>query len=120
MGKILVVEDEASLRMLLEHEFTAMGHEVILAKDGVEAAEILTQQRPGLIILDLMMPRKDGLEMLQEILNGVHRIPVIIHTAYTHYKHNFLTWAAESYIVKSSDLSELKAEVNKLLPREIK
>ncbi len=116
MKTILVVEDEASLRVLLEHELTEMGYRVKLSSNGLEALEMIRKNKPDLVILDIMMPEMDGLEALREILNEEKKIPVIINSAYSHYKDNFLTWAAESYVVKSSDLSELKAQIQKYLP----
>ena len=115
MKTILVVEDEASLRVLLEHELIEMGYAVLLSANGKEAIKAIRKKTPDLVILDIMMPEMDGLETLREILNEEKKIPVIINSAYSHYKDNFLTWAAEGYVVKSSDLSELKATVQKYL-----
>ena len=116
MKTILVVEDEASLRLLLEHELTEMGYNVDLAENGNEALKKIQSSFPDLVILDIMMPEMDGLETLREILNERKKIPVIINSAYSHYKDNFITWAAESYVVKSADLTELKAQIRKFLP----
>lgn len=116
MKKILIVEDDDALRMLYETEIGGMGYEVILAKDGEEAVEFVKIQTPDLVVLDLMMPRKHGLEALREILSSDPTTPVIINTAYTHYKDDFISWAAEQYIVKSSDLSELKNAIKRILP----
>jgi CheY-like chemotaxis protein len=115
MAKILIVEDEVAQRMLYEAEITEMGHEVILAKDGVEAIEKLRQEKPDAIILDLMMPNMHGLDALRKLLSINPNIPVIIHTAYSHYKDNFMSWAAEEYVVKSSDLTELKNAIKRVL-----
>lgn len=117
MKSILVVEDESSLRLLLDHELSEMGYDVALAKNGLEALDMVRKSPPDLVILDIMMPEMDGLETLREILNGEKRIPVIINSAYTHYKNNFITWAAESYVVKSSDLTKLKAQIRKFIPQ---
>jgi DNA-binding response OmpR family regulator len=116
MKTILVVDDEENLRILLEHEFIGMGYHVEMAENGRVALAKIKEKSPDLIILDIMMPEMDGLEALKEVLNEDKKIPVIINSAYSHYKHNFLTWAAENYVVKSSDLTELKAQVRKLLP----
>jgi len=116
MKKILIVEDDDAQRMLYETEIGGMGYSVILAKDGEEAVEFVKEQNPDLVILDLMMPRKHGLEALREILSSDPTTPVIINTAYTHYKDDFISWAAEQYIVKSSDLNELKNAIKRILP----
>jgi CheY-like chemotaxis protein len=115
MAKILIVEDEVAQRMLYEAEISEMGHEVILAKDGVEAIEKLRQEKPDAIVLDLMMPNMHGLDALRKLLSINPNIPVIIHTAYSHYKDNFMSWAAEEYVVKSSDLTELKNAIKRVL-----
>jgi len=115
MKKILVVEDEESQRILYDEELSEMGYEVRLATNGEEALQMARKERPDLVILDIMMPGMSGLETLRELLNDDPRVPVIIHTAYSHYKDNFMSWAAEEYIVKSSDLTELKNAVRRIL-----
>lgn len=115
MAKVLIVEDEGAQRMLYEAEIADMGHQVILAKDGAEAVDLVRQQKPDLVILDLMMPRMHGLEALKKVLGMNPNMPVIIHTAYSHYKDDFMSWAAEEYIVKSSDLGELKNAIKRVL-----
>lgn len=120
MAKVLIVEDEGAQRMLYEAEIADMGHQVILAKDGVEAVEMVRKQKPELVILDLMMPRMHGLEALKKVLGMNPNMPVIIHTAYSHYKDDFMSWAAEEYIVKSSDLSELKNAIKRVLASRAK
>ena len=57
----------------------------------------------------------DGLAAMDEIMELKHRIPVIINSAYSIYKDNFKSWSADAYVVKSSDLSELKTTVEQLL-----
>jgi DNA-binding response OmpR family regulator len=115
MAKILIVEDEEPQRMLYETEISEMGHKVILARDGAEAMEVARGQKPDVVILDLMIPKIHGLEALKKILGNDPNVPVIIHTAYNHYKDDFMSWAAEEYIVKSSDLSELKNAIKRVL-----
>ncbi len=115
MKKILVVEDEESQRLLYKEELTEMGYTVDLAANGEEALEYIRKKLPDLVILDIMMPGMNGLETLREMLNKDPRIPIIINTAYSHYKEDFMSWAATTYIVKSSDLTELKSAVKRLL-----
>ena len=117
MAKILVVEDEESQQVLYEAEISEMGHEVLLAKDGIEAVEKVRKHRPEMVILDLMMPGPHGLEALKKVLSVNPNTLVIIHTAYEHYKDNFMSWAAEEYIVKSSNLSKLKNAIERILAR---
>ncbi len=115
MAKVLIVEDEAAQRILYETEIADMGHEVVLAQDGVEAVDKFREEKPDAVILDLMMPNMHGLDALRKLLSLNPTVPVIIHTAYTHYKDNFMSWAAEEYVVKSSDLTELKNAIRRVL-----
>ncbi len=119
MARILIVEDDVNQRMLYETEVAEMGHEVLLARDGVEAVDKLREFKPDAVILDLMMPNMHGLDALRKMLSLKPNIPVIIHTAYQHYKDNFMSWAAEEYVVKSSDLSELKSAIRRVLPDKV-
>ena len=115
MKKVLIVEDDAAQRMLYEVELSEEGYDVLLAKDGFEAIEKVREHRPDIVVLDLMMPNMHGLDALRKMLSINPNIPVIIHTAYSHYKNNLMSWAAEAYVVKSSDLTELKNALKRLL-----
>ncbi|MBM3298614.1 MAG: response regulator, partial [Deltaproteobacteria bacterium] len=70
---------------------------------------------PDLIVLDIQMPGMDGIELLERLLGRDKGIPIILNTAYSHYKDDFSTWGADAYVVKSSDTSKLKAEIKRLL-----
>ena len=63
------------------------------------------------------MPGMDGIEALGRILGQDNTLPVILNTAYSSYKDNFMSWSADAYVVKSSDLTELKAEIRKALEK---
>ncbi len=115
MKKVLIVEDDAAQRMLYEVELSEEGYDVLLAKDGFEAIEKVREHRPDIVVLDLMMPNMHGLDALRKMLSINPNIPVIIHTAYSHYKNNLMSWAAEAYVVKSSDLTELKNALKRVL-----
>ena len=114
MQKVLIVEDESAQRVLYEAEVSEMGYEVLLAEDGVQAVDVVREEQPDVVVLDLMMPNMHGLDALRKVLSINPTIPVIIHTAYSHYKDNFMSWAAEEYIVKSSDLTELKNAIRRV------
>jgi DNA-binding response OmpR family regulator len=68
-----------------------------------------------LVILDIRMPEMDGIEALGKILSRDKKIPIIIYTAYSNYKSNFMTWTADAYITKSSNLQELKDKIREIL-----
>jgi len=109
--KLLVVEDEEGLRLFYEEELKAEGYEVLTARNGREAIERLEKERPDLVILDIVMPVMDGMETLGRILGKDRKIPIILNTSYSGYQQDFMSWAADAYITKSSDLSELKKKI---------
>ncbi|GMV82782.1 MAG: hypothetical protein AMXMBFR7_39660 [Planctomycetota bacterium] len=115
MAKLLVVDDDKNLRTLYEQELGDEGFSVTLASSGPEALDFLKSDRPDLIILDISMPGMDGIEALGKILAKDKSMPVILNTAYSTYKDNFMTWSADAYVVKSGDLTELKAKVKEVL-----
>lgn len=117
MATILVVEDDKNQRHLYESELKEEGYRVVLAKDGKEAIRKVHDGDIDLVVLDIRMPGIDGVETLGKILSVNKRIPVILHTAFLSYKENFMTWAADKYIVKSSDLTELKHSIKELLEK---
>jgi two-component system response regulator (stage 0 sporulation protein F) len=115
MKTILVVDDDDAIRTLLQDELLDEGYQVLTASNARDALKIV-QQDPSLdlVILDIRMPGMDGLEALPRILGLREGLPVILNTAYTQYQESFMSWAADAYVVKSSDLSELKAKVKEL------
>jgi two-component system response regulator (stage 0 sporulation protein F) len=115
--KILIVEDEEGLRLLYEEELKAEGHEVFTASNGKEAIQKLEEKKPDLIILDIVMPVMDGLEALGQIVRKERKIPIILNTSYPGYRQDFISWAADAYVTKSTDLDELKKKVKELLEK---
>jgi two-component system response regulator (stage 0 sporulation protein F) len=115
MKTILVVDDDDAIRTLLTEELTDEGYQVLTAADAREALKKVEQEALDLVILDIRMPGMDGLEALPRILGMKEGLPVILNTAYAQYKESFMSWAADAYVVKSSDLSELKAKVKELV-----
>ena len=113
--KLLIVDDEQNLRTLYNTEFTSEGYDVVLAANGPEAITLVKKEKPDLVIMDIRMPGMDGIETMGEVLGHDNEMPVIINTAYTHYKENFMSWSADAYVVKSSNLEELKNKVKELL-----
>ncbi len=113
--KILVVEDEESLRLLYEEELKAEGYEVLTAGNGREAIQQLEEGQPDLIVLDIVMPVMNGMEALGRILGKGRKIPIILNTSYSGYRQDFMSWAADAYVTKSDDLTELKNKIRELL-----
>lgn len=112
---VLIVEDDPNQRALYEEELSDEGYEILTAGDGREALQVAQDQTPDLVVMDVNMPKLDGLDTLSRLLEIDRRVPVIIHTAYASYRDSFASWSADAYIVKNSDLSELKDTVKRLL-----
>ena len=115
MAKLLIVDDDENICLLYEEEFAEAGYDVEIAKNGKECVEKLKSFSPDLIILDIRMPQMDGIEALGKIIAKEKNIPVILNSAYSSYKDDFRSWGADAYIVKSSDLGELKDKVVEIL-----
>ena len=118
MAKILCVDDEPALLRIYRDELSEEGYEVILARDGREALGLLSAQNPQVVILDIRMPNMDGLEALVALLGKNHTLPVILHSAYPEYKESFITAGAEAFVLKGSDLAELKRTIREILDRQ--
>ena len=115
MPTLLICEDDDHQRLLYEEELRDEGYDVVVAHSGQEAIEMAQRIAPDLVILDIAMPGMDGIETLGQLLSKNNQLPVILHTAYATYKDNFMTWSADAYVVKSGDLSELKAKIKEVL-----
>jgi len=114
---VLIVDDDRGLRELYKSELSLEGYEVMAAATGKEAVDILKDSRPDVIVMDIRMPEMDGIEALGKVVARHKNIPVIINTAYPSYQEDFRAWAADEYVVKSSDLTELKAAIKRVLER---
>lgn len=120
MEKVLCVDDDLSLLRLYQEELTEDGYKVILAKDGKEALKKFEKESPNVVVMDIRMPVMDGIETLTAMLGKDRQVPVILNTAYPQYRENFMTWGAEAYVIKSSDLTELKEKIREVLDRRKK
>jgi len=116
--KILVVDDEKNIRLLLNEELSDEGYDVIVADNGTAALEKIKQEKPDLVTLDIKMPGEDGLSILRKIREIEYDLPVIICSAYSVYKSDFSVVAADHYITKSSDFDELKSKIKEILSYE--
>jgi DNA-binding response OmpR family regulator len=113
--KILLVEDEKPLCLLYEEELSREGYEITAVMDAESALAALRSTVFDLIVTDIRMPGKNGIELITEIMGLRKDIPIIINSAYQSYKEDFMTWAADAYVVKSSSLDELKAKIKNLI-----
>ncbi|HOI63650.1 MAG TPA: response regulator [Mesotoga sp.] len=116
MKKILIVEDEKNMRFLLKEELKEEGYEVTVASNAQEAEKILDGGvRFDLVTIDIEMEGMNGLELAGLMRKRLPDLKIVLLTAYTHYKHDLSSWAADAYIVKSPDFSELKALIRELI-----
>ncbi|MBN1855908.1 MAG: response regulator transcription factor [Dehalococcoidia bacterium] len=119
MGKtVLVVEDDANLLDLLRYNLTREGYEVLTASDGQDAIAVARDGQPELIVLDVMLPRLDGLEVCR-ILRKEMSVPILMLTARTDEidKVVGLEVGADDYVTKPFSLRELLARVKAMLRR---
>ncbi len=115
MKTILVVDDDDAIRTLLEEELTEEGYRVLAVNNARDALKMVEQEALDLVVLDIRMPGMDGLEALPRMLGLKEGLKVILNTAYSQYKESFMSWAADAYVVKSSDLTELKGKITELI-----
>ena len=113
--KVLVIDDEAHIRMLYTDELSEDGYEVITAEGGQGLMERLANESPDAVILDIKMQDYNGLDLLQDIRNQYYDLPVILCSAYDTFKDDMKSIAADHYVIKSFDLTELKDKLKEVL-----
>ena len=112
---LLVVDENYYHRVLLKIEFTDTEYRVITAGDGQEALTLAQAVRPDLVLLDLMSPGMDGLDVLRHLHDVDPHIPVIIHTTYDAHRYHPAARLAAAYLVKSADTGLLKRTIKAVL-----
>ncbi len=115
MKTILVVDDDRNLRRLYRAELEAEGYRVLLAENGRHACDLVRSEQVDVVVMDVRMPEMDGLEAMARIMKDSQHVPVILNTAYSSYLENFSSWAAEGYVIKSSDMQALKEKIRDTL-----
>ncbi|QJB55081.1 response regulator [Pseudodesulfovibrio sp. zrk46] len=114
--KILVVDDEKHIRMLYREELEAEGYNVATSDGEEDILDVVGRETPTIVILDIKLGvNRSGLDLLQEIRAKDQQIPVILSTAYDSFQHDLKSIAADYYVVKSVDLTELKDKVRMAL-----
>ena len=116
--KILLVEDEASLREALRYNLGRAGYQVLTAGDGWEGLEMARRERPDLVILDIMLPGLDGLEVCRQLRRET-ATPILLLTARGAEADKVvgLESGADDYMTKPFSLRELQARIRALLRR---
>jgi len=109
--RVLVVDDDQSIQRVLVQTLQLEGYEVATASDGVEALESLQGQLPDVVILDVMMPKLDGLDVLKRMRadERTHTVPVILLTARSSQEDIWEGWQSgvDYYMTKPFDVEEL-------------
>lgn len=113
---VLICEDEETLRELVRVSL-GPGYEYVEAIDGVESLELARKLQPDLVILDLMLPRKSGVDVLADLRGDrvIGDTPVVVITAWTHAQEAAVAAGADRFVPKPFDPDELKAVVGELL-----
>lgn len=116
---VLVVDDEVEIRQLLSTMLTMMGYESFMAEDGLDALEKIPECQPDILILDVMMPRMDGLTLCRK-LRGVQEtadLPIIMLSGKAHQEaiQEGLQAGANRYLVKPMGMDELTRNIKEVL-----
>jgi two-component system response regulator VicR len=121
-GKILVVDDEQPIADILKFNLEKEGYQVICAFDGGAAVDLALKENPDLILLDLMLPVKDGMDVCREVRQHLHTTPIIMLTAKDTEidKVLGLELGADDYVTKPFSTRELLARVKAHLRRQTK
>jgi len=117
--KILVVDDEQQLALAIKIRLQSRGYQVVTAADGRQALEVIQQERPDLVILDVLMPVMDGYSCLREINTrfGRGKTPVIVLTARDRMKDLFDLEGIEDYVIKPFDHEDLLTRIERAFKR---
>lgn len=119
MARVLIVDDEKHIRTLYSDELAEEGYDVSTAADGKDILNLIETMKPDVIILDIKMVDCNGLDVLQQIRNRYYNLPVILCSAYGSFRVDVKAIAADAYVVKSSDLSELKQKIAQVLEANV-
>ena len=119
MQKILIVDDEPNILLTLEYTFKKAGYEVFIARDGNEALEILQNHVPSLVILDIMMPKVDGFEVLEYIKREANLVQTkVLFLSAKNKEQDIqkgLEAGADAYLTKPFSIKKLSEQVEMLL-----
>jgi DNA-binding response OmpR family regulator len=117
MFTILVVEDNPQERSLYCETLRDAGFWTLTASNGEDALCLISQEHPDLVLLDIDLPDMTGLDVLRQARLATPRLPIILHTAYGSFQDDFMSWAADDYVIKSGDLDDLLHHVENLMPQ---
>lgn len=115
MKRILIIDDDPSIRLLYQEELLEEGYDVLSSDGGDGVLQLIAEQRPHLILLDLKLGNRSGLDLLQEIRKKSWTLPVILLTAYPSFKLDAKSLTAHASVTKNSDLTGLKEQIARCL-----
>jgi len=119
MKKILIIDDDWAIRMLYLEEFLDEGYETVTCGAEEEYMTVIQRVEADLIVLDVRLEESKGLDPLQDIRNPYYDLPVILCTVYKDSKYDLRAIAADSCVIKESDLGELKLKIKMALETEL-
>ncbi len=115
MATVLVVEDDRRHRFLVEEELRRDGHATRSAGTATAALAAVATEMPDLVVLDIGLPGMAAFDLLGKLLGISILLPVVIYTDYEAYRDSFTAWAADAFLIKQPDFSELKATIRRAL-----
>lgn len=113
MGNVLLVDYNTNQRTLYEVALRKEGYNVVSVGSAKEALLNVAVWSPDIIVLDILMPDMDGIQLICKLFNERHKI--VVHTAYEAYENNLVMCGVDAYILKSSGLTTLKNKIHELL-----
>lgn len=124
MGKILVVDDDEQVLVMLQNTLEREGYEVLVAGDGLQAVEMFQPGEVSLVITDIVMPGKEGIETIMELLSRDPDLPIIAISGGGRINpEDYLKWVkrfgVEHTFTKPVDKDELLAAVAELMPAQV-
>ncbi|MBU2562663.1 MAG: response regulator [Nanoarchaeota archaeon] len=113
--KILVIDDYEHIRSLYSEELSEEGYDVVTRDSPKGILDLIVREKPDLVVLDIKMVDYNGLDALHDIKDKHHNLPVILCTAYGGFKEDMKSIAADHFVIKSFDLTELKGKIARSL-----
>ncbi len=115
MAKLLIVDGDERFRESCARDLTGEGHEVLTASTGFDALRLVEEHLPEVVITEIRLPGMDGLDLMGRLLAQHRGLIVILNSWSPSYKQNFMSWAADACLTKTTDNAELRARVREAL-----
>lgn len=115
MTTILVMDEDQAIRKLYAKELSEEGYEVVTCGNAAGLIEVIGRKNPDIVLMEVLLSNRDGLDLLQDISYAFRYIPVILCTAYPAFREDLRSIAAYGFVVKSLSLKELKTMIEEVL-----